>query len=144
MALNRIIERLPSTAGFALWLYALAFVVLPALLAYKGFVYVIGIVIFAVGIHPNIDDMLLSAAGIGMCGCAAVLTGMGTDGANGLLACRQAGFETWAQDEQTSVVYGMPKAAAELSAAKQIAAPSEIGASINRTIMQLLNTGSAK
>ena len=94
--------------------------------------------------HPNIDDMLLSAAGIGMCGCAAVLTGMGTDGANGLLACRQAGFETWAQDEQTSVVYGMPKAAAELSAADQIAAPSEIGASINRTIMQLLNTGSAK
>lgn len=56
--MDRIIERLPSPAGFALWLYALAFVVLPAFLAYKGFVYVIGIIIFAVGIHPNIDDIV--------------------------------------------------------------------------------------
>lgn len=56
--MDRIIERLPSPAGFALWLYALTFLVLPALLAYKGFVYIIGIVIFTVGIHPNIDDIV--------------------------------------------------------------------------------------
>ena len=49
--MERIIDRLPSPAGFALWLYALAFIVLPALLAYKGFVYVLGIIIFAVGVY---------------------------------------------------------------------------------------------
>lgn len=56
--MDRIVERLPSPAGFALWLYALAFVVLPALLAYKGFVYIIGTVIFAIGIHPHINDIV--------------------------------------------------------------------------------------
>lgn len=56
--MDRIIERLPSPAGVALWLYALAFIVLPALLAYKGFVYVLGIIIFAVGIYPNIQDIV--------------------------------------------------------------------------------------
>ena len=56
--MDRIIARLPSPAGFALWLYAIVFLVLPAALAYKGFVYVLGIIIFAVGIHPNIDDIV--------------------------------------------------------------------------------------
>ncbi len=50
-------------------------------------------------------------------GAAALLTGMGRDGAKGLLRLRRAGWRTIAQDEATSVVYGMPKAAVELDAA---------------------------
>ncbi len=49
-----------------------------------------------------------------------LLTGMGCDGAKGLLTLRQAGQLTIAQDQASSVVYGMPRAAAELGAAKSI------------------------
>jgi two-component system response regulator WspF len=49
-----------------------------------------------------------------------LLTGMGRDGASGLLAMRQAGQGTIAQDEASSAVYGMPRAAAELGAAEKI------------------------
>ena len=48
----------------------------------------------------------------------AILTGMGADGAKGLLAMRQAGCPTIAQDQATCVVYGMPKVAAEIGAAQ--------------------------
>ncbi|MFY8326700.1 protein-glutamate methylesterase/protein-glutamine glutaminase [Pseudoalteromonas sp. ZZD1] len=51
---------------------------------------------------------------------AALLTGMGSDGAKGLLALKQQGAYTLAQDELTSVVWGMPKAAIELNAATDI------------------------
>jgi two-component system response regulator WspF len=53
-------------------------------------------------------------------GVAALLTGMGSDGARGLLSLRKAGWHTLAQDQASSVVYGMPKAAAELQAARDI------------------------
>ncbi len=53
--------------------------------------------------------------------CAVVLTGMGSDGAKGLLKLKEAGATTYVQDEKTSVVWGMPRAAFELGAAdKQI------------------------
>ncbi|GKW54323.1 chemotaxis response regulator protein-glutamate methylesterase [Pseudoalteromonas sp. NCCP-2140] len=51
---------------------------------------------------------------------AALLTGMGSDGAQGLLALNQAGAYTIAQDELSSVVWGMPKAAVELNAANEV------------------------
>jgi two-component system, chemotaxis family, response regulator WspF len=52
--------------------------------------------------------------------CGVILTGMGSDGAAGLLEMRSKGFLTLAQDKETSSIYGMPKAAAELGAASKI------------------------
>jgi chemotaxis response regulator CheB len=56
-----------------------------------------------------------------------VLTGMGRDGARGLKMLREAGQITVAQDQATSTVYGMPKAAAELRAAREILPLENIG-----------------
>jgi two-component system chemotaxis response regulator CheB len=63
---------------------------------------------------------------------ACLLTGMGRDGAEGLLALRRAGAYTIAQDEATCVIYGMPREAAILGAAERILPLGEIGATISR------------
>ena len=68
--------------------------------------------------HPSVDALFTAAATSGLePGIAALLTGMGSDGAAGLLALRQAGWRTIAQDRETSVVWGMPGAAVRLGAA---------------------------
>lgn len=72
------------------------------------------------GHKPSVDAMFQSLARIGRPAVAALLTGMGRDGARGLLALKQAGVHTIAQDEATSTVYGMPAAAVELGAPKVI------------------------
>lgn len=61
-----------------------------------------------------------------------LLTGMGRDGADGLLAMNQRGACTIAQDEATSLVYGMPRAAAELGAASFSTSPEHIAALLSR------------
>lgn len=55
-------------------------------------------------------------------GMAVLLTGMGSDGASGLLRLRNDGWRTIAQDEASSVVYGMPRAAKEMNAAEEVLA----------------------
>ncbi|WP_295997410.1 chemotaxis protein CheB, partial [Rugamonas sp.] len=63
-----------------------------------------------------------------------LLTGMGRDGADGLLAMRRAGHATIAQDQASSAVYGMPRAAAELGAAQQILPLEQIGAALRAKV----------
>ncbi|MCK5341058.1 MAG: chemotaxis response regulator protein-glutamate methylesterase, partial [Desulfobulbaceae bacterium] len=60
-------------------------------------------------------------------GTAILLTGMGADGAQGLLALHKRGFHTIAQDKETSVVFGMPKIAIELGAADTVLPVEKIG-----------------
>lgn len=62
-----------------------------------------------------------------------LLTGMGRDGAEGLLAMRQAGHTTIAQDQGTSAVYGMPRAAVELDAAQLVLPLDRIGPILRST-----------
>ncbi len=73
------------------------------------------------GHRPSID-MLFNSVAAELPGRAVgvILTGMGADGAQGLLAIRNAGCPTIAQDQATCVVYGMPKVAAELGAATHV------------------------
>ena len=59
-----------------------------------------------------------------------LLTGMGRDGANGLLAMKKAGKFTIAQDQASSAVYGMPRAAAEMGAAELILSLDRIGGAL--------------
>lgn len=63
-------------------------------------------------------------------GCAALLTGMGRDGARGLWQLRHSGWLTIAQEPNTCVVSGMPDAAIELGAAQKICAAQDIAAAI--------------
>jgi two-component system chemotaxis response regulator CheB len=70
---------------------------------------------------PSVDVLFRSVAiGVGRNVAAALLTGMGDDGATGLLEIRRAGGRTFAQDEQTSVVFGMPAAAWQKGAAEEL------------------------
>ena len=71
--------------------------------------------------RPSVDVLFESlAVELGRRVAACLLTGMGRDGASGLLAIRQAGGRTIAQDEATSVVFGMPREAIVLGAADNI------------------------
>lgn len=71
----------------------------------------------AVGGHrPSVDVLFESMVQRGAAGVGVILTGMGSDGARGLLAMRGAGARTIGQDRASSVVYGMPRAARETGA----------------------------
>lgn len=71
------------------------------------------------GHRPSVDMLFQSVAPLGRKAVGAILTGMGEDGAVGLLAMRQAGARTFGQDAQSCVVYGMPRAAAAMGAVER-------------------------
>jgi two-component system chemotaxis response regulator CheB len=81
--------------------------------------------------RPSVDVLFESVAGeLGGEVIACLLTGMGRDGASGMLALRERGAFTIAQDEATSVVFGMPGEAVKLNAASAILPLNRIAAAI--------------
>lgn len=87
--------------------------------------------------RPSVDVLFRSVAkNAGSNAIGVILTGMGSDGAKGLLHMQTAGARTIAQDEATSVVFGMPGSAIDLGAADEIAPLYEI----SQTISELLGT----
>ena len=84
-------------------------------------------------VRPSADVLMISLAEIyGAKNVAVVLTGMGGDGALGIKAIKNKGGATIAQDEKTSVVYGMPRAAAQLNAAIEVLPLDGIAAAVVR------------
>jgi two-component system chemotaxis response regulator CheB len=87
------------------------------------------------GHRPSVDVMFKSLAKA--CGprtVAVIMTGMGRDGADGMVELRKTGAHTIAQDEQTSYVYGMPKAAAATGSVEQILPVSRIPLAVARVL----------
>lgn len=84
--------------------------------------------------RPAVDAMFLSLAQSGLAPqvAAVLLTGMGRDGADGMAVLRRQGALTIAQDEASSAVFGMPKAAIDLGAAVQTLAIGDIPAVVAR------------
>lgn len=81
--------------------------------------------------RPSADELFHSvAANVGARAVGVLLTGMGSDGAAGLLAIQAAGGTTIAQDEATSAVYGMPRAAAKLGAADRVLPLDRVGEAV--------------
>lgn len=82
--------------------------------------------------RPSVDCLFESVARSRVKNAIGVLlTGMGADGARGLLAMHRNGASTIAQDEQTSVVWGMPREAVALGAAQKIVSIHEVATEIN-------------
>lgn len=72
-------------------------------------------------LKPSIDMLFKSAAECaGSKAIGVILTGMGMDGAKGMLEMKEAGAYTIAQDENTSLIYGMPRAAVQMEAAQEV------------------------
>jgi two-component system response regulator WspF len=80
--------------------------------------------------RPAVDELFASLARHASPGVAVLLTGMGRDGADGLARLRAAGWHTVAQDEATSVVWGMPGVAHRMGAAVETLPLESIGAAV--------------
>lgn len=89
------------------------------------------------GVKPAADPLLGSVAAIfGSRSVGVVLTGMGSDGALGLRDIHQSGGETIVQDEETSVVWGMPGAASKMGAADRVVPLPRIAAEVRRSVRE--------
>jgi two-component system chemotaxis response regulator CheB len=83
--------------------------------------------------RPSIDLLMKSAAQVfGAASLALILTGMGSDGSNGAAEIAAAGGSVIAQDEETSVVWGMPRAVALAGLCSAVLPLRQIPAEINR------------
>ncbi|MDO9600520.1 MAG: chemotaxis protein CheB, partial [Azoarcus sp.] len=92
--------------------------------------------------RPSVDVLFDSVARVaGRNAVGALLTGMGKDGAQGLLAMRSAGAYTVAQDEASCVVYGMPREAVSIGAAVEELALERIAPRLIESIRQSCKTG---
>lgn len=86
--------------------------------------------------RPSVDVLFTSAGeAVGGSAVAVLLTGMGHDGAQGMAALARAGAHTIAQDEETSVIYGMPRAAVAAGGVKEILPLPGIGARLRQLLM---------
>ena len=93
--------------------------------------------------RPSVDVLFHSTArAAGNVAVGVILTGMGADGAEGMLALRRAGARTIAQDEETSVVFGMPREAIVRGAVEEVLPLSDIAAAISSAVAVL--SGSAR
>ena len=89
------------------------------------------------GHRPSVDVLFESVAKISGKGAIGILlSGMGSDGAKGLLEMKKSGAMNLSQDESTSVVYGMPKAAAELNASHEILPIQDIAERITQFCLE--------
>jgi two-component system chemotaxis response regulator CheB len=97
----------------------------------------------AADIHCPSGDPLFSslATHFGSKAVGVQLTGMGDDGAKGLLALKQAGGQTLIQSEASSMIYGMPKAATKLCGGPQEYSPAEIAGLLSRLVSRSQNIG---
>ena len=81
--------------------------------------------------RPSVDVFFKQAAACWpSTGVAVLLTGMGRDGAEGMLLLQKQGWFTIAQDESTSIIYGMPKAAKDMGAAREVLPLPKISSAI--------------
>lgn len=91
--------------------------------------------------RPSVDVLFVSVArAAGRNAIGMLLTGMGSDGARGLLAMRESGATTLAQDESTAVVFGMPKEAIRLGAADHVLPLPQMAP----MVLRLLSSGGAR
>jgi two-component system chemotaxis response regulator CheB len=96
------------------------------------------------GYLPNIDVTMESVAAFaGPLSIAGVLTGMGNDGANGAKAIKAAGGLVVAQDEATSVIFGMPAEAIKAGAVDQVLGIDDIYAAIEKRVLGICRTAPA-
>ncbi len=85
--------------------------------------------------HPTIDLLFNSAVNLSHIDISAyILSGIGRDGASGLLSLKNMGYECIAQDKDSSIVYGMPKAAFEANAVNSILSIDEISKKISKDL----------
>jgi two-component system, chemotaxis family, protein-glutamate methylesterase/glutaminase len=90
--------------------------------------------------RPAVDPLFESVArNAGRNAVGVILTGMGCDGARGLLAMKESGARTLVQDEKSSIVFGMPREAIKLGAADEVVSLSEMAGAIIRTLEEKLS-----